>query len=86
MYLFVHKDITRDFRGKLIHEKNLELKMSYQTPFKRAVNSGKGFATLFCVQEEFLIVRTRTGSGYITLRVYFGGGRTRVSDFVTFLA
>jgi hypothetical protein len=38
MYLYAHKDLkgslTRDFRGKLIHEKNLNLKISCQTAFK----------------------------------------------------
>jgi hypothetical protein len=38
MYLLVHKDLKgsliRDFRGKLIRERNLKLKILCQTPFK----------------------------------------------------
>jgi hypothetical protein len=42
MYLFIHKDfkgsLARDFLGKLIHDKNMKLKISCQAPFKGLFN------------------------------------------------
>jgi hypothetical protein len=42
MYLLVHTglkaSLTGDFLGILIHEKNLKLKISCQTPFVKACN------------------------------------------------
>jgi hypothetical protein len=85
MHLFVHEDLkgslTRDFRGILIYEKNLKLKISCQKlPFlQRAVNSDKDLITLFCVQEEFLTVLTCASTG-ACITLYFGGVEAGVSD------
>ncbi len=52
-----------------------------QEPY-RDVNFDRDLAILFCVQWIFsLTACTLASSGYITL--YFGGGGTVVSDFVT---